>query len=99
MIYQELNVSAFRDAFIRYDRNVFSCDGYQALYDWLNDMGDDIELDVIALCGEFSELSFNDVKQYYSLDSELSNDEVVDWLREQTNVVFIGDSSVLFAVF
>lgn len=99
MIYQELNVSAFRDAFIRYDRNIYSYEGYEALFNYLNDMGEDIELDVISLCCEFNELSFDDVKQYYSLDSELSDDEVVDWLREQTSVVYVGVNSVLFAVF
>lgn len=99
MIYQEVSVSMFRDAFIRMDRDVFSYDGYQALYDYLDDIGEDIELDVIGLCCDYSELSFDDVRQDYSLDSELSDDEVADWLNEQTSVVYAGDSSVLFAVF
>lgn len=99
MIYQQINISAFRDAFVHMDRDVFSYKGYQALYNWLNDMGQDIELDVIGLCCDYSELSFDEVKEDYQLDPELSNDEVVGWLSEQTNVVFVGDSSVLFGVF
>lgn len=98
MIYQELNFIAFRNAFIG-DRNVFSYAGYEALYDYLNDIGEDYELDVIALCGEFSELTYDEVKQDYQLDAELSDDKVVDWLCEQTSVIYVGNSSVLFGVF
>lgn len=99
MIYQEVSVNDFRDAFIRMDRHVFSYRGYEALYNWLNDLGEDIELDVIALCGEFNELTYDEVRQEYQLP-ELSDDEVVDWLCEQTSVmIYAGDNSVLFAVF
>ena len=103
MIYQEFNVSAFRDAFISMDRNVFSYEGYEALFDYLNslseDIGEDYELDVIALCCEFNELSFDDIRQDYQLDKELSNDEVINWLEDQTIVVYVGSRSVLFEVF
>jgi hypothetical protein len=99
MIYQELSFNDFRNAFIRYDRNVFSYEGYQTLFDYLNDTGEDYELDVIALCCEFNELSFDDIKHDYRLDFELSDDEVVDWLNEQTSVIYVGADSVLFGVF
>lgn len=100
MIYQEINVSMFRDAFIRMDRDVFSYKGYQALYNWLNDMGQDIELDVISLCCEFNELTYDEIRQDYGLSPELSDDEVIDWLEDQTSVmIYAGAESVLFAVF
>lgn len=100
MIYQQINISAFRDAFIRMDRNVFSYKGYQALYDWLNDMGEDIELDVIALCCEFVELTYDEIRQDYQLDKELSDDEIVEWLCEQTSVmIYADDNAVMFGVF
>lgn len=99
MIYQELNVSAFRDAFIRMDRNVFSYKGYEALFDYLDNIGEDYELDVVALCGEFSELTYDEVRQNYDLNPEMSDDEVLDWLEDQTNVVYAWNSAVLFGVF
>ena len=50
----------FMDRFRDYDRqDQFSYDGLSALYDWLEDIsencGTEYELDVIALCCEFSE--------------------------------------------
>lgn len=98
MIYQELNFIDFRNAFIG-DRNVFSYNGYQALYDYLNDIGEGYELDVVALCGEFSELTYDEVRQNYDLNPEMSDDEVLDWLEDQTNVVYAWNSAVLFGVF
>lgn len=99
MIYQQINVSAFRDAFIRMDRNVFSYEGYEALFNYLNDMGEDYELDVIGLCCDYSELSFDEVKEDYHLDEELSDADVINWLEDQTSVVYVGVNSVLFGAF
>lgn len=100
MIYQELNVSDFRNAFVRMDRDVFSYKGYQALYNWLDNLEGDYELDVIALCCEFVELTYDEIRQDYQLDEGLSNDEIVEWLCEQTSVmIYAGAESVLFAVF
>ena len=59
MMYQTVNFSMFRDAFVAMDRgDQFSYDGLEALYDYLTDFGSDqepVELDVIALCCEYSE--------------------------------------------
>ena len=56
MIYQELNVYEFRDAFHRMGRGEeFSYEALGALYEMLEDMGAPYELDVTALCCEFTE--------------------------------------------
>ena len=57
---QTINFSQFTDAFTSYGRDdQFSYDGLKALFDYLeqleDDCGTDFELDVIALCCEFSE--------------------------------------------
>ena len=61
MIYQTIDFNDFRKAFINQGREKqFSYAGLLMLYDYLdglsNDTGRDIELDVIALCCQYSEL-------------------------------------------
>jgi hypothetical protein len=59
-IYTKTNLDAFNDRFIDWGRKEnFSYAGRRALYDYLYDLaqdtGEPVELDVIALCCEFSE--------------------------------------------
>jgi hypothetical protein len=66
--------------------NQFSYSGLRALFHYLDDMGSDpsIELDVIALCCEFSEFdsleSFRDQygEQYESIDDIAEQTTVID---------------------
>lgn len=60
MIIKSIGFCEFQDAFTYADRaEQFSYEGLKALYDYLTelseDIGEDIELDVIALCVEYSE--------------------------------------------
>jgi len=62
MIYQEITKSAFRDAFRRMGReDDFSYEARNALYDYLWEMSEDsgtpMELDVIAICCEYTEVT------------------------------------------
>ena len=72
MIYKTIDVYNFRRAFTDYDRTAhFSYDGLNALFDWLSEMANDCtepyELDVIALCCEFTEYSdLAEIKQAYN---------------------------------
>ncbi len=57
---QTINVNDFRDAFTEYGRNDnFSYDGLGALFDYLEDYeedtGEELDLDVVALCWDFTE--------------------------------------------
>jgi len=59
-MFQRVNFSDFRQAFHKHDRgNQFSCEGLKALFNHLEeveqDTGEEMELDVIALCCAFSE--------------------------------------------
>jgi hypothetical protein len=72
MIYKSIDIYDFRRAFTDYDRNnEFSYEGLGALFDWLSEMSNDCtepyELDVIALCCEFTEYSdLAEIKQSYN---------------------------------
>jgi len=71
MIYKTIDIYDFRRAFADYDRTAhFSYDGLNALFDWLSEMANDCtepyELDVVALCCEFTEYSdLAEIKDIY----------------------------------
>lgn len=71
--------------------NNFTYEGLKALHDYLDDLseetGENIELDVIAVCCEYTEESFNDIINNYKIDmSELDdmNDKTEDGEDEYT---------------
>ena len=76
-MYQNVNFHNFQDAFQKMGRgNNFSYEGLRALFDYIEqleeDIGQEIELDVIALCCEYSEIEDNEeeYKQYIGEDAE-----------------------------
>ena len=79
--------SDFRDAFRDYNREEnFTYEGLGALYDYLTeleeDTGEEMELDVIAICCDFSE--YGDLEE---IQSEYSDIEDLDDLRDHTTVI------------
>lgn len=75
----------FCDAFHKSDRNEnFTYEGKRALFDYLEqleeDTGEKIELDIIALCCEYSEDPLDEVLKNYDLES-------LDELNDRTYVV------------
>jgi hypothetical protein len=79
----------FRRAFTDYNRaNNFSYEGLNALFDWLEELAEDTgvpyELDVIALCCEFTEYKdLAEVQANYS-STKLDN---IDDLQDHTAVI------------
>jgi len=68
---QSINEYDFRNAFIKLRPDNFTYEGLTALYNHLEDLeqdtGQEIELDVIALCGDFSEYeNLEEYKKNYS---------------------------------
>jgi hypothetical protein len=91
---QTINKSMFHDAFRNYDRlENFSYEGREALYDSLieceESSGEEMELDVIALCCEYSEEKIGDALKNYNLES-------LEELTEQTCVIWNDGERVLF---
>ena len=77
-MYQLISKSAFHDAFVKKDRKEnFSYMGLIALYDYLTECEDDqgIELDVIAICTEYSESTFSEFASYYRIKIEDEDEE------------------------
>jgi hypothetical protein len=88
-----VNFWDFCDAFRNCDRNEnFSYDGKRALFDWLEDLeadiGEESELDVIALCCDFTE--YENLKAF---QSDYSKDyETIEDIESETTVIRIDDS-------
>lgn len=93
---QTVYLSDFRSAFHAHDRqNQFSYEGLGILFDYLEqyeqDVGEELELDVIALCCEFAESTPEDIAADYDIDLEGVDEDdiaqaVMDWLCDTTSV-------------
>jgi len=89
MIIQTVNEHDFRQAFIDYNRGEqFSYNGLTALFEWLEELAEDTgtpyELDVIALCCEFTEYeNLQEIQANYS-STKLDN---IDDLQDHTSVI------------
>lgn len=99
---QTINVSDFRDAFRACGRaDQFSYEGLGALFDYLEDFdGGGYDLDVIALCCDYSEDSFEDIAKAYGIELSENDDEIVhremvrDYLDSHTTIV--GETATCF---
>lgn len=105
------SVYQFRDAFQKMDRlSNFSYNGLEVLFDYLEEYsectGEPVELDVIALCCEYSEDSVDDIIDNYRIDvSEADGDEdeikeiVREYLDDNTSVCGKTSDGFVYAVF
>ena len=88
-IVNTVDLYEFRRAFTDYNRaNNFSYEGLTALFDWLEQLAEDTgvpyELDVIALCCEFTEYeNLQEIQENYS-STKLDN---IDDLQDHTAVI------------
>ena len=88
-----INFQDFTDAFKNMSReNQFSYSGLRALFDYIEEFeqetDEDYELDVIALCCEFSEYkNLSELQENYTDVKDLED------LEEKTQVIFVDDRS------
>lgn len=106
-MYTQVTQSDFIDAFRTMNRmDNFSYDGLVALYEWFEqyeeDTGERIELDVIAICCDFSEMRYNELRsEYYNeVDyGDITEEEMLTNLLDNTIVIYSDDDKVLFQSF
>lgn len=95
-----VNESMFHNAFHNMNReNNFSYEGRKALFDYLEqyeqDTGEEVELDVIALCCEYSEYeNLAEFQKAYSRDYESIED-----IERETTVIRIDDEAFIIQQF
>lgn len=86
---QTIGLSQFTDEFMAIRPNNFSLEGLEILFNGLEELEEDtneeMELDVIALCCDFSEMTINEIIETYSdlFDEErLEDDDAYDYVRD-----------------
>ena len=91
---QTINVSDFRAAFHSMGRkDQFSYEGLGALFEYLEEVDPEFELDVIALCCDYSEETIEQIAENYGLElpadetQEEHENAVRDYLEAHTSIV------------
>ena len=93
-----VSLSDFRDAF-QIRKYSFTYEGLEALFNYLesyeDDTGEEIELDVIALCGDYTEYAdLAEFQQDYGEDYESLDD-----IEEKTTVIRIDGEAFIIQSF
>jgi hypothetical protein len=104
---QTINLYDFRDAFKRYGRGEqFSYEGLELIFDYIeeyeNSTGEQVELDVVALCCEWCEQSPEDIAIAYNLEIGVSEENtlqtVLEYLHDETQVAGVTDAGTVVYV-
>lgn len=111
-ITQTVTFCQFCDAFRDMDRqDQFSYAGKQALFDYLEEysdsVGEPVDLDIIALCCEYSEDDYETIAENYSIDltdidpedEDEIKEAVMDYLEKNTIIVGEVPGGFVYAVF
>jgi len=106
---QTIGLSQFQDAFNAIRPNNFSYEGLEQLFNYFesyeDDTGEQIELDVIAICCEYQESTIEDIVNSYGIeldpddDTQVNSDRVFAYLANNTSVVGHTDTAIIFQSF
>lgn len=93
---QTVNKEDFMHAFHAYNRyEQFGYDALSVLFDYYeqleDDIGEEIELDVISICCDWSLYTPEEIQEQYDMD--------VETLRDNTTVLDVDDDSFLVMLF
>jgi hypothetical protein len=100
------HASQFRDAFRQVDRyGQFSYEALNMLYEYFEDVDPDMELDVIAICCDYSEDTPEGIaNNYWDRDSvpddeDELRDQVREYLEANTSIVGETDTGFVYLAF
>jgi hypothetical protein len=103
---QTIDSYQFINAFEETRPNNFSREGLHLLFDYLenyeDETGEELELDVIAICCDYSEDTVNDLAQAYDVlfdaddTDEDKKEKVLDFLNDATIVVGCTDDTIIY---
>jgi hypothetical protein len=110
-IVQTINsATQFIEAFKQSSRaDQFSYEALEAIYgyleDYSNDSGENVELDIVAICCEWYEMTWQEVAEQYSVDLSACADDderikaVDEYLWEETQSINLDNGSFVFVQF
>jgi hypothetical protein len=98
---QSVNFTAFVDAFHAHNRyDQFGYEALQVIFDYLEEYedstGEEIELDVIAICCDYASEHYTAIASNYSIDLEgMDDDEAKEAVIEhiQDNSAYLGEAT------
>jgi hypothetical protein len=110
------NASQFRDEFRQCGRgDQFSYEALGLLFDYFEEIDPDYDLDVIAICCEYSEDSAAQIADWYGIDlsdcsdgvctasayglEQVAKAAVLAYLNDHTSVVGVTPSGIVYAQF
>jgi glycine cleavage system regulatory protein len=99
-----LNLNEFQNAFDRMRPDNFSYEALGLLFDYFEGLDPDMELDVIAICCDFSEDHPETIAENYSInldgvDADDITQTVTDFLERHTVVIGQTASGIVYAGF
>lgn len=93
---QTINFRNFEKAFISFKRENHFPKGLKNLFEYLEeyerDLGEELELDVIAICCDFVEDEIKNALEEHDFRS-------VEELREHTQVIEVDEETIIYQVF
>lgn len=100
-----ISKSEFKRVFCGTGREIdFSTEALELLFDYLEgyeeSTGEEIELDVIAICCEYEENDFEYIAQQYdALEDYASEDRVIEFLKDNTQYLGKTSSGLVYTSF
>jgi hypothetical protein len=106
-----VNFSEFRDLFQKIRPDNFSYQGQKILFNYFEDYeesaGEEIELDIIAICCDYSESTWETIAEDYKglieIDKNLDEDEqkkqVIDYLMDEGALIGETENSIVYRNF
>ena len=107
-MFTRVTLSDFRDAFRAAGRkDQFSYDGLRVIFDYLEEYekstGEPVELDIIAICCDYVEMTPEEIIEAYSIPYDSAEDDLWDTVRDslddRTSIVGETDDTIVFANF
>lgn len=95
------HASQFRDEFRQAGRqDQFSYEALNMLYEYFEDIDPDMELDVVAICCDYREESYEGIAKNYVIDLEgcESEQDMIEAVRDylHDNTALVGETSTGF---
>lgn len=107
-MFTRVTLSDFRDAFRAAGRkDQFSYDGLRVIFDYMEDLedsiGEPIELDVVAICCDYAEMTPEEIIEAYSIPYDAAEDDLWEtvrcFLEDRTSIVGETNDTFVFAQF
>lgn len=107
-MFTRVTLSDFRDAFRSAGRkDQFSYDGLRVIFEHLEDLeediGEPIELDVVAICCDYSEMTPEEIIEAYNVPYDAAEDDIREtvlcFIEDRTTIVGETDETIVFAQF